>query len=106
MALLLALLLVTGLAIAPGLIIEANLVDRLAPGDRLNEAQGWLNTSFTAGGAAGTALAGVLVDAGGPGRAFLGAATVLVLATLTAVVGQRWMRGRTPAQGHEAGLLR
>ncbi len=104
--LLLALLLVTGLAIAPGLIIEANLVDRLAPADRLNEAQGWLNTSFTAGGAAGTALAGVLVDAGGPGRAFLGAATVLVLATLTAVVGQRWMRGRTPAQGHEAGLLR
>lgn len=90
---LMPLLFLTGLSIAPGLIVEANLVDRYAPGDRLNEAQSWLSTSFTSGGAAGNALAGVTIDAGGPARAFAGAAVCLVAATVAAVACQRVWRG-------------
>jgi MFS family permease len=104
--LLLALLVGTGLAIAPGLIIEANLVDELAPRDRLNEAQAWLNTAFTAGGATGTAIAGVLVDLGGPGRSFLGGAAALVVATLAALAGQRWWRGAAVRETAAAGATR
>lgn len=94
---LMAALAVTGLFIAPALIIEANLVDHLAPPDRLNEAQAWLNTAFTAGGAAGTAIAGLLVDVGGPGWSFSGAAAALLLATGVSVVSQgRWRRPHSP----------
>jgi len=96
--LLLVALFLTGLTIAPALIIEANLIDHLAPRDRLNEAQAWLNTAFTAGGAAGTAIAGVLIDAGGPGRSFLGATIALVIATLGAVAGQHWWRHARQAE--------
>jgi hypothetical protein len=96
LAVLLVLLFASGLAIAPALIAQANLVDEFAPRDRLNEAQAWLNTAFTAGAAAGTAIAGVLIEAGGPGRAFLGAASALVLATAGAVLGQRSWRGAGP----------
>jgi len=82
---------VTGLCIAPGLIIAQNLVDHLAPRDRLSEAQSWLNTSFTAGAAGGTALAGLLVDLGGPSRSFLGASVAVALAALAALAVQpRW----------------
>jgi MFS family permease len=89
---LLALLIGTGLAIAPGLIAQANLVDEYAPPDRLSEAQAWLNTAFTAGAAAGTALAGLLVDVGGPALSFLGVTISVAVATLGAVLGQRWWR--------------
>jgi predicted MFS family arabinose efflux permease len=94
---LMPLLFLTGLWIAPGLIVEANLIDQFAPRDRLNEAQSWLNTSFTSGGAAGNALAGVLIDAGGPARGFLGGACAMAVATGVAVLGQRIWRGRTMA---------
>jgi MFS family permease len=90
--LLLPLLLVTGLCISPGLIIQQALVDGLAPAHRLGEAQSWLNTALTAGGAAGTALAGVLVDLGGPQRSFLGAAIAVTVAALLAVGAQRRWR--------------
>jgi MFS family permease len=89
--LLLPLLLVTGLCIAPGLIIQQALVDGLAPADRLGEAQAWLNTALTGGVATGTAVAGVLVDLGGPQRSFLGAAFAVGVAVLLAIAAQpRW----------------
>ena len=91
--LLLPVLLVTGLCIAPGLIIQQGLVDALAPAHRLGEAQSWLNTSFTAGSAGGTALAGVLVDLGGPQRSFLGAAIAVTAAALIALAAQPRWRG-------------
>jgi MFS family permease len=87
---------VTGLSIAPGLIIAQNLVDHLAPRDRLSEAQSWLGVAFTSGGAGGTAIAGVLVDAGGPRGSFLGASLAVATAAVLAVLGQpRW---RTPSE--------
>ncbi len=94
---LMATLFVTGLSIAPAMIIQANLVDQLGPRDRLGEAQSWLTTAYTSGGAAGTAAAGVLVDAGGPGRAFFGAAAAVAVATVAGVLAQpSWRR---PAGG-------
>ena len=86
---LLVVLFVTGLCIAPGLIVLANLVDRHGAVDRLGEAQAWLNTAFTAGGALGTAVAGLAVDAGGPAAGFTVAAVAVATAMLVSVVGGR-----------------
>ncbi|HEX2808192.1 MAG TPA: MFS transporter [Kineosporiaceae bacterium] len=83
------LLFFTGLNIAPGLIMLANQIDLHGPRDRLSEAQSWLNTSFTSGGALGTAAAGVLVDVGGPAGGFLGAGTAVVAAVLVALMVSR-----------------
>jgi MFS family permease len=81
-----------GLFIAPGLIAVTNLVDALAPRSRLSEAQAWVSTSYTGGGAAGTAVAGLLVDRGGPGRGFAGAFLLMLTAALMALASQRWWR--------------
>ena len=64
-----ALLFVTGLTIAPAILIAGNLIDAQAPRSRLSEAQAWLSTAYTAGGAGGTAVAGLLVDAAVRGAA-------------------------------------
>jgi MFS family permease len=91
-ALLAALLVVAGMCIAPGLIAINNLVDGLSPRSRLSEAQAWVSTMYTGGGAAGTALAGLLVDAGGPGRGFLGACTLMGAGLVAAAAGQPLLR--------------
>jgi MFS family permease len=91
-----ALLLVTGLTIAPAIIIVGNLIDAQAPRSRLSEAQAWLSTAYTAGGAGGTAIAGWLVDAGGPGRGVLGAGLLMAGGALAAVAAQPVWR-RAPA---------
>lgn len=67
---LLPLLFVAGVAVAPSLIIQQNLVDRFAPAGRHNEAQAWLSTAITTGAASGTALAGALIDGGGVAWSF------------------------------------
>jgi MFS family permease len=85
-------LVATGVCIAPTLIALANLVDHLAPRDRLGEAQAWLSTAFTSGGSLGAAVAGASIDAGGPARAFLGAAAAVALATALALVSQPLLR--------------
>lgn len=95
-AVLAVLLVATGLTIAPALIIAGNLVDQQAPRSRLSEAQAWLSTAYTAGGAGGTAVAGLLVDAGGPGRGMAGAALLMVGGAAAAVVAQPTWR-RSPA---------
>lgn len=83
------LLLATGLCISPTLIMAANLVDAFAPADRGNEAQAWLSTSLTAGSAAGTALAGALIDAHGVTASFGCAAAACAGGAATALVAQR-----------------
>lgn len=61
--LLFGLLFVTGLTIAPSLIIFQNLLDVLAPRERMMEAQSLLSASQTTGAALGTAIAGFTIDA-------------------------------------------
>ena len=97
---LLPLLFAAGLAIAPSLIILANLVDRFAPTGRANEAQAWNATATTTGAAAGTAVAGQVLDTGRVGWAFGGAACAVTLAVgLAAAAGRRWDRTPTSRSG-------
>lgn len=98
---LLPLLFGAGLAIAPSLIMLGNLVDESSPRDRLSEAQAWLTTAFTAGAAGGTALAGVLVDRGGPGLSFAGATAAVVVATAIALAGRVVWHRRAVIGEHE-----
>jgi MFS family permease len=94
LAVLAVLLVVAGMCIAPALIAIGNLVDALSPRSRLSEAQAWLSTMYTAGGAAGTAVAGLLVDADGPGRGFVGAAALMGGAALAGLAAQPLWRAR------------
>ena len=90
---LLPLLFLAGLAIAPALIMLQHLVDRSAPAGRSNEAQAWLSTSNTAGGAAGTAAAGLLIDAHGVAASF-GAAVLALLGSCALALAARRRVGR------------
>jgi len=84
-------LFLAGLPIAPCLIIPHHLVDGLAAHDRASVGQAWLSSSSTTGSAAGTAVAGVLIDAHGPAWGFAGALTAVALAALVSVSQRgRW----------------
>jgi len=100
------LLVVTGAAIAPTLIMQQALLDHLAPVHRLNEAQAFLSAANTTGAAAGTAVAGVLIDYRGLGFSFGGAAVGVGLAVLVALLSQsQWRRAsavRSAADAAEA----
>ncbi|MGW0804679.1 MFS transporter [Nonomuraea sp. NPDC002799] len=89
--LLLPALVVTGLCISPSLIVQQALVDQNTLQDRRSEAQGWLHTSLTSGGALGMAFAGVVVEQAGPAAAFgTGAAAVAAAALIGAAAQRRW----------------
>lgn len=92
---LLPLLFLTGMAIAPTLIILQNLVDVAAPPARTNEGQAWLSTSITTGAGAGTALAGALVDAAGVSWSFAAAGSAALTASVAAAVLRRRHTRRT-----------
>lgn len=85
---LMPLLFLAGLAIAPALIMLQNIVDRVAPVGRHQEAQAWLTTSSTTGGAAGTAVAGLAVDAVGVPTTFGFAVAAVLLSALLAIAGK------------------
>jgi predicted MFS family arabinose efflux permease len=93
----LPLLFVTGGTIAPTLIMQQALLDHLAPSHRLNEAQSFLSASNTTGAAAGTALAGILIDFHGLDWSFGGAAIAAGLAALMAITSQRHWRSAVGA---------
>ena len=89
LAILLPVLFLTGLAIAPTLIMQQSVLDQLAPAHRLNEAQALLSASNTTGAAIGTALAGILIDVGGVHWAFGGAAVSAAVAATAGVLNRR-----------------
>ncbi|WP_432543168.1 MFS transporter [Kineococcus sp. SYSU DK002] len=86
----------TGLFISPNLIAAQGLVDLLAPGHRLGEAQAWLSTAITAGAAVGNAVAGVVLDAAGARAALAVAAAAVVAAALVCLLAQRSWAARRP----------
>ncbi len=90
---LLPVLFLTGLAIAPTLIMQQAMLDQLVPPARLNEAQAFLSASNTAGAALGTAVAGVVIDVAGLSWSFGGAALGVTVAALVARFSRRG-RGR------------
>jgi MFS family permease len=81
-------LVLAGLSIAPTLIVSQNVVDRLSPSHRVSEAQSWLSTASTTGAAAGTAMAGLLVDHLGISWSFAGAVCAGAAACCAAALGQ------------------
>ncbi|WP_380170342.1 MFS transporter [Kineococcus sp. DHX-1] len=91
---LLVVLFFTGLFISPNLIAAQGLVDLLAPGHRLGEAQAWLSTAITAGAAVGNAVAGILLDLAGARTALGVAATAVVTAAAVCLLAQRTWAAR------------
>jgi Major Facilitator Superfamily len=73
------LLLVAGATIAPTFVCANGMLDHLAPAGTLTEAFTWTSTGIVAGAAAGSALAGAIVEAASPGlaMALLGGGGVL-----------------------------
>ncbi len=92
-----SLLFVTGVTIAPTLIMQQSLLDHLSPSDRLNEAQAFLSASNTTGAAAGTELAGILIDFHGLAWSFGGAAIGAALAAVIATASQAHWRAASTA---------
>ncbi len=91
-----------GLGVAPMLSCQFSLVGALAPAGAATEAFTWHRGATIAGMAAGSSLAGSLVDVHGAGGAFALGCTGVVLACALAVM---W-RGRIdPAQDAFSGLI-
>jgi MFS family permease len=82
-------LFLTGLTIAPVLIMQQTLLDRISPAHRLNEAQALLSAANTTGAAVGTAIAGVVIELAGVSWSFAGAAVGVVVAAGIAYFGER-----------------
>ncbi|MGW0364612.1 MFS transporter [Streptomyces sp. NPDC002990] len=59
----------TGFFLSPLLVVSFTLVDALAPQGTVTEAFAWLITLLTTGTALGSALAGLVLETGGPGPA-------------------------------------
>jgi predicted MFS family arabinose efflux permease len=94
-----------GLAIAPVLVSGLSLVESRVPRTALTEALTWTNTGLTLGVTAGSALAGVAVDAWGAGTAFAVPAVAAGLAGVLALAGAPLLR-RAPAAGAMLGADR
>jgi MFS family permease len=89
LAVLLPVLFLTGLTIAPTLIMQQALLDQLVPPARLNEAQAFLSASNTAGAALGNDIAGVVIDVAGLSWSFGGAALGVGTAAVVARLSRR-----------------
>jgi MFS family permease len=90
-------LLATGAFLSPASVTGYLLADELTLANSRTEATTWINTGSNAGAAAGTAVAGLLVDQLGVGQAFLIAAGVLAVATATSALSGR----RSPIDGDD-----
>jgi predicted MFS family arabinose efflux permease len=94
-----AVLITGGVAIAPALTCENDLVSRIAPAAARNEAYTWATTVALGCSAAGGAVAGVIVDQpGGPRWAFVLAGGLVALAAGTAALPRGPLR-RTATRG-------
>jgi MFS family permease len=87
LAVLAAVMLATGLAIAPTLIAGYGLIEQQAPVHRRTEGMTWLSSAVSVGVAAGSPVAGHLIDAYGPRWGYVFALTCATAAVLTCVAG-------------------
>ncbi|MFI7535982.1 MFS transporter [Streptosporangium sp. NPDC049376] len=93
-------LLVSGAACAPILILATGLVERLVPPERLTEGMTWISTGLGAGVALGAPMAGWTADEYGGNRVFLTPLLCCVVVTLAAVMGTRRLSAaQHPAPG-------
>jgi MFS family permease len=85
-----ALMLVGGFAIAPTLIATTAMIEQVTPAPRLTEGMALLQTGLVAGVAPGAAVAGIVVDGAGASPAYL----VPLGAAVLAAVAARALPGR------------
>ena len=89
---------VAGLCISPTLIAGYGLIERQAPAERRTEGMTWLSSAISVGVAAGSPLAGRLIDAHGARSGYLFAAACGCAAVLAGLAGLgRLRRPRGPA---------
>jgi MFS family permease len=93
--------LLVGLSIAPTLIASSGLVARVTPPGAMTEGFTWQSTGINIGVAAGSGLAGVLVDEFSLRTAIAVGPIAAVLAALVALAGSRWLAA-PPARNYAA----
>jgi MFS family permease len=81
-----------GIAISPSLISGFGLVEALVPAVILTEGLTWTTTGIGVGMAAGSVLAGPVIDAHGARSAFIVTACAGLVATVVVLAGRRWLR--------------
>jgi MFS family permease len=82
-----AVIIVAGMSISPTLIAGYGLIERQAPPERRTEGMTWLSSAISVGVAAGSPLAGHLIDVYGARAGYLLAAACGVAAVLTGLAG-------------------
>jgi len=87
-----------GLAISPTLIAGFSLIDQQATAGRRTEGLTWLTSAIAVGVAAGSAVAGHLIDVGGSRWGYWFAAACGAGAVTTCLLGLRRLRVRGPAE--------
>src|SRR5215469_3538157 len=88
----------SGLAISPTFIAGFSLIEQQAPAERRTEGMAWLTSAISVGVAAGSAVAGHLVDAGGARSGYLLAAGCGAAASAACMLGLHRLRPPKPAQ--------
>jgi MFS family permease len=92
-----AALLIAGIGIAPSLGVMTAIVASSVRFSDTAEAYGWVGTGQLIGAAAGSAIAGFFIDAGGPLGGFVVATVLAAIGALLATVLKSWhpdLRGR------------
>lgn len=80
--------LLAGAAVAPALIANFSLTERLVPGHLLTEGLTWTNSGLALGFSAGTTLGGIVIDAHGTSWAFVLPIVSAGIAFVVAALGQ------------------
>jgi len=82
----------SGLSISPTLIAGFSLIDQQAPAGRRTEGMAWLTSAIAVGVAAGSAIAGQVVDAAGARWGYVFAASCGAVAVAVCLTGLRNLR--------------
>src|SRR5690606_32674392 len=93
-------LLLAGIGIAPALAVLFAITTASVKFSETAEAFGWAGTGQLIGAAAGSAVAGILIDAGGPTGAYLAAALFAAAGLIVAIAFVRGfpdLRDRNPS---------
>nr|WP_276512046.1 MFS transporter [Microbacterium thalassium] len=92
-------LLVAGIGIAPAFAVMFSMTSVSVKFSETAEAYGWINTGQLIGAAAGSAVAGFLIDGVGAGGAYLAAAAFCIAGVLVSIV---FVRGFPDLRGRDA----
>ena len=91
----------SGLCISPTFITGYALISEQAPAGRRTEAMAWLSSAISVGVAAGSAIAGQIIDAAGARWGYVFAASCGAVAVTVCLAGLRYLRVE-PRQAEQA----